>query len=127
MASLIPEQPQLLADPNQPDGEQQKGSVVNKFLVVTLVITAVGLLVSIGCAAFVGLGWRSLRNDESGEGKIDSILTMTGLSHAAFWITVGVGIVLYLLTLVVHWWVSTAEERARTKKRAFKAKALTKS
>jgi ABC-type Fe3+ transport system permease subunit len=127
MSSLIPGQPQLLADPNQPACEQQKGNVVNKFLVVTLVITAVGLLVSIGCAAFVGLGWRSLRNDESGEGKIDSILTMTGLSHAAFWITVGVGIVLYLLTLVVHWWVSTAEERARTKKRAFKAKALTKS
>ena len=35
--------------------------------------------------------------------------------------------VMFLLTLFVYWWMSTAEDRAKKKKRAFKASRVKKS
>lgn len=124
MSSLNPEQAQLFPGQAPPAEEKPANRIAKKFLLVTLVVTGVGLLTSIGCAVFVGLGWRSLRNDEGDDGTIDNVLTMTTVSHAAFWITAAAGLSLFVLTLLVYWWISTAEERARKKKRAFKAKDL---
>jgi len=126
MSSLNQEAAQLLPAQAPPVEQKPAYRIAKKFLFFTLVVTGVGLLTSIACAVFVGLGWRSLRNDTGDDGTIDSVLTMTTVSHTAFWITVATGIGLLFLTLLVYWWVSTAEERARKKKRAFKAKHLKK-
>ena len=125
--SLVPDQAHLFAEQPQPVPEAPGAKLVKRFLFFTIGVTVAGLLVSIGSGVFVGLGWKSLRDDEGGDGKIDGILTMTSVSQTAFWATVCAGIALYLVTLLVFWWVSTADQRARNKKRAFKANALKKS
>lgn len=127
MSSLYSDQAQMLPGQPQPVEVKPEVRVAKKFLMVTLIVTGVGLLASLVCAALVGLGWRSLRNETADEGTIDRVLTMTSVSHAAFWISAAVGLSLFFLTLFVYWWMSTREERASKKKRAFKAKHKRKS
>jgi hypothetical protein len=122
--SLVPDQAQLLPEQPRTVPAPPGARLVKRFLFFTIGVTVAGLLISIGSGVFVGLGWKSLRSDGGSDGKIDGILTMTRVSHTVFWATVCAGIAFYLLTLLVFWRVSTADQRARNKKRAFKASAL---